>query len=341
MPDTISAFRLFAASQLIFWIGAILLSANPLRTRTLGAALGAGIVAYLAIPLLDGRVDIRFIPLVALAADAIPALVLLFVWDVFEDESPPRWIWWAAAAYLIVASLFALEWNPLEAPAITALSVFVQLTKLALAGFAIAIIWRGKSYDLLETRLRLRRVAIATLGVIVVSIVFAELVTGWRVPSVVELVGMGVIFAVALSVNLAFLRLNPAFAMFPPAPRPPVQPALSNPLLESLSALMLEERLYTHHDLRIGQVADRLQVPEYKLRRAINQHLGYRNFNQFINEYRVKEAAARLRDGSRTPVLTIAIDAGFRSISSFNAAFRACFGRSPSEYRQSESPPES
>ncbi len=341
MLDTIAALRLLAASQLFFWMGAMFLSANPLRTRCLGVALGLGIVSYLTIPLLVGRFEPAAIQLTVVGADAIPALVLLFAWDVFEDDPPFSWVWWAAAAYLTVASVVALEWDPFQSPGATALAILVQLTKLALVGFAIAVIWRGRRYDLLEARLRLRRGAVALLGIIVLAVVVTELVTGWRVPRVIELLGMATILSAALAVNLAFLKFNPTFAMFPSSKRATPAPVPLDPLLESLNKLMSDERLFTHHDLRIGHVAERLQVPEYKLRRAINQSLGYRNFNQFINEYRVKEAAARLRDGTRTPVLTIAIDAGFRSISSFNAAFRDRFGQSASAYRQSAPPADS
>ena len=58
-----------------------------------------------------------------------------------------------------------------------------------------------------------------------------------------------------------------------------------------------------------------------------------RNFNQFVNRYRIEEAGERLLSEARTPVLTIALDVGFRSISSFNTAFQAQFGVSPTQYR--------
>ena len=341
MLDTIAALRLLAASQLFFWIGAIVLSTNPLRTRVLGVALGLGIVSYLTIPLLASRFDPAAVQVVAVAADAIPALVLLFVWDLFEDDAAPVWVWSAAVVYLIIASVAALEWNPQAAPGATALALLVQLTKLGFVGLAILMIWRGRRYDLLEARLRLRRGAIALLGVIALVVVFVELVTGWRVPQAIELIGMATILSAGLAVNLAFLKFNPTFALFPSPNRTTPATAPPDPLLEKLHAVMNDERLFTDHDLRISHVADRLQVPEYRLRRAINQGLGYRNFNQFVNEHRVKEAAAKLRDGTGTPVLTIAIDAGFRSISSFNSAFRDRFGQSPGEYRRSSAPTDS
>ena len=96
---------------------------------------------------------------------------------------------------------------------------------------------------------------------------------------------------------------------------------------------MKRERLYSDHDLRVASLAAMLNVPEYKLRNKINQQLGYRNFNQFVNQYRIDEASKRLLIDSRMPVLSIALDVGFRSISSFNTAFQQQFGVSPTQYR--------
>ena len=81
---------------------------------------------------------------------------------------------------------------------------------------------------------------------------------------------------------------------------------------------------------------DQLAIPEYKLRRLINQRLGYRNFNVFLNEHRIAEAKAALADPSQAevPVITIAMDAGFQSLGPFNRAFKATTGVTPTEYRR-------
>jgi AraC-like DNA-binding protein len=88
--------------------------------------------------------------------------------------------------------------------------------------------------------------------------------------------------------------------------------------------------------LTIGQLAKELDIQEYKLRQMINSQLGYRNFSDFLNSYRIKETAERLRDetNKHLPILTIALDVGFRSLSSFNKAFKATFGQTPTEYRR-------
>jgi AraC-like DNA-binding protein len=185
-----------------------------------------------------------------------------------------------------------------------------------------------------ESRLKLRRVFAASIGVMVAAVVATELVTGWNVPQLIELVGMAAIFGATLMLNLAFLRHNPSFVLRDSRPLAPVLPEES-PLVDALNKLMSEDCAYTNHDLRIADVAARLRVPEYQLRRTINRYLGHQNFNQFVNRYRVEEAARRLIDEPRAPVLTIALDVGFRSISSFNTAFRAHYKKTPTDYRKS------
>ena len=100
--------------------------------------------------------------------------------------------------------------------------------------------------------------------------------------------------------------------------------------------LMGDERIYRHDNVTIGTLSTKLGIPQYRLRRLINQRLGYRNFNVFLNEHRIAEAKAALADPSQAevPVITIAMDAGFQSLGPFNRAFKAITGVTPTEYRR-------
>jgi AraC-like DNA-binding protein len=145
---------------------------------------------------------------------------------------------------------------------------------------------------------------------------------------------MAAIFIATLMLNLAFLRLNPSFVLRDSRALASVSPEDTS-LIDALNKVMREDFAYTNHDLRIADLAATLKVPEYQLRRTINRSLGHQNFNQFINRYRVEEAARRLVNEPRVPVLTIALDVGFRSISSFNTAFRTHYKKTPTDYRKS------
>jgi AraC-like DNA-binding protein len=107
-------------------------------------------------------------------------------------------------------------------------------------------------------------------------------------------------------------------------------------LLRRLEHVMVTERAYRREGLTIGSLSAELGVPEYRLRQLINEGLGHRNFNAFLNRYRIEDAKAALADpGQReVPVLTIAMDAGFQSVGPFNRAFRAATGLTPTEFRR-------
>jgi AraC-like DNA-binding protein len=107
-------------------------------------------------------------------------------------------------------------------------------------------------------------------------------------------------------------------------------------LLDRLRRLMEEERVYREEGLGVAALAARLSLPEYRLRRLINQRLGHRNFTSFINGYRLAETMAALADPTQAqvPILTIALDAGFQSIGPFNRAFKAQTGVTPTDYRR-------
>lgn len=99
--------------------------------------------------------------------------------------------------------------------------------------------------------------------------------------------------------------------------------------------LMEEQKIYREEGFTIRRLADKLNVREYRLRRLINGHLGYRNFNSFLNLYRIEEVARQLVEPEtrHLPVLSIALDMGYRSLSPFNKAFKEIKGMTPTEYR--------
>lgn len=337
MTTTISAIlllRILAVSQVLLLAIALAVSPNPNRTRLVGVALALGAVSYLlSSPTLD-YINLEPGRWLALPADAIPPLLFLFTWFLFEDDRKlPQLIWWISASYLVATVWVGLSGGVANGSTSIFLVVPIQLVKLGFAIGAIFVVWQGREDDVVESRLKLRRVFATGIGVIVAAVVATELLTGWHVPEFIEVVGMAAIFVALLVINLAFLRLNPTFELSNPRPSTEML-AEENPLIAQLTKLMNENQEYRNHDLRIADLAALLKVPEYQLRRTINRGLGYRNFNQFVNRYRIEEAAVRLVNEPRTPVLTIALDVGFRSISSFNAAFQARYRVVPTQYRR-------
>jgi AraC-like DNA-binding protein len=121
----------------------------------------------------------------------------------------------------------------------------------------------------------------------------------------------------------------------PATAAPPPDPAEER-LAAALQRAMAEDRVYKDPTLSVAGLAARLQVPEYRLRRLINQRLGQRNFNAYLNGHRLAEAKAALADPAcqHLPVLSLALEAGFGSIGPFNRAFKADTGLTPTDFRR-------
>lgn len=326
-------FRLLAVSQTMLFMLVIVLSKNPARVRFAGGFLMFAIIAYLVAPLIVQQVGLHDSFFIWVFAAAIPSFLLLMVWVLFEeDKRIPVWIFMLISVDM-VASVWThvgyLGWVESVHPHRS-----LQLVKILIVALAIYLIWRGRENDLVELRLRLRRVFVFLLAGSIMVVVLVELITDFNVPMQIEVFGMAVFFFFSLVVNYVFFKLNPQ-AQLVGVPVP-IREDSDDPLVIELLARMRDERLYADHDLRVATLAEKIGIPEYQLRKKINQSLGYRNFNQFVNRYRVEEAGQRLRADRRTPVLSIALDVGFRSISSFNAAFQSHFGVSPTQYRAGE-----
>ncbi|ESQ81942.1 hypothetical protein AEAC466_19630 [Asticcacaulis sp. AC466] len=101
-----------------------------------------------------------------------------------------------------------------------------------------------------------------------------------------------------------------------------------------LSVLMEIERVFLSPELTFAVFVERMKAPERAVRMLINHELGYDHFRTFLNHYRVAEARRLLgqRDGD-DKLIAIALDSGFASLPSFNRAFRAIEGCSPTDYR--------
>ena len=92
-------------------------------------------------------------------------------------------------------------------------------------------------------------------------------------------------------------------------------------------------------DLSLPVLARRLATNTGRLSRAINLGLGV-NFSAWINGVRAEAVAAALEAGATDDLLVLAFDAGFSSKASFNRAFQARFGLTPSRYRHGVSDPD-
>ena len=191
----------------------------------------------------------------------------------------------------------------------------------------------------MESRRRFRRLFLLVVSILLVTVSFSNyLQLGTERNPVIDAVSNLIGLVLIMLVIAAMLRMRTSvLSRAVESPFPSAEPnEVDEPMIAEINALMDEQHLYTEHGLTISTLADRLKEKEYRVRRVINGSMGYRNFSQFLNHFRIREASRRLIDAKarRLPVLTIAIDVGYASLAPFNVAFKAIHGVTPTEYRK-------
>lgn len=103
-----------------------------------------------------------------------------------------------------------------------------------------------------------------------------------------------------------------------------------------LKEAVAANRLYEDPELTLATLAAKLSIPPHDLSRIINAGLE-KNFNDFINEFRVRDIARKMQDPAcdRITLLGIAYESGFNSKTSFNRVFKEMTGKTPVEYKNS------
>ena len=269
-----------------------------------------------------------------------PALFQLWARATFDDSFKPSRLAWLPAAAMAVVTGWAMTTHQWAA---------WRLVQIAALLFACAGIWHvlaGRQADLVEARRRLRLVLAMVVGLVIAGLTLHGALTSPLLRAQNSLLTAGIVLGLALASAVLQLgvRFRPGHAVASAGDAAPVPPSVApvaidpgeRALLDRLQRLMEEDRIYREEGLGIAGLAARMGLPEYRLRRLINQRLGHRNFTSFISGYRLAETMAALADPAQAqvPVLTIALDAGFQSIGPFNRAFKAQTGMTPTDYRR-------
>jgi len=101
--------------------------------------------------------------------------------------------------------------------------------------------------------------------------------------------------------------------------------------------LMQNEKPYLDAELTLDQLAAKMNIKPRALSQAINDGL-QQNFFDFINRYRIQEAASLLTNpkDEKITVLEVLYQVGFNSKSSFNTLFKKHTGLTPTEFRKKQ-----
>ena len=109
----------------------------------------------------------------------------------------------------------------------------------------------------------------------------------------------------------------------------------TNILKNQLVQLFEEDKIYKNSDLRITLVSEILKTNRTYISKLINAEFK-KNFNEFVNEYRIEEAKKLLLDKNHTlyTIEHIAEKSGFGSVNSFTRTFKTMVGVPPSKYKR-------
>lgn len=116
------------------------------------------------------------------------------------------------------------------------------------------------------------------------------------------------------------------------------RPAIDQPnqeLVDRILKHMEEEKPYLDSELSLSTLATDLKIGRSQLSQLINVGIG-QNFYDFVNKYRVEQVKKMMVDPKMKNynMLGIALEAGFKSKSTFNLIFKRFTGLTPTEYRK-------
>ncbi len=158
----------------------------------------------------------------------------------------------------------------------------------------------------------------------------------------VELRVIGALFAM-FTVSSFFLvghRLSVFFELSPPGQRQDtrLQSIDKVALRKKLIHVMEKEHIYRVEELNLSMLSESISTEKKKISpEQLSEFINLehnKNFNSFVNDYRINEAKRLLLSNSDMNVLSIGLEVGFNSKSTFYNAFKNSTGKTPIEFRK-------
>lgn len=347
--DLIFILRVVGASQLALILGILIHSKRPkARGIVFVSLLALGVISFLLFPIVE-RWHIDSINLVFRFFRASTAfwfwiLALHFFNEPFQLKT---WHWVVLLLKLFVHFLFKIPQlkmfneNLFLEDGLLLSSLLTAMFSALLVGHGVFKAMKDYSDDLVEWRRSLRVLFTIVGGLSILAVILSRLIfRGPYLQGIFEHASVMISVIAIFLFGMSILRIRPDFSFDDPD-KGEADDNMDLELKKSVLDRMELEKEYRDEGLTIRILAVRLGVLEYKLRRLININMQFKNFNDFLNRYRIQEVSKRLLSEPEVPITRLAMDAGFRSLGTFNRAFRQLLGMSPSEYKKLKSNPDS
>ncbi|MEO7990405.1 MAG: AraC family transcriptional regulator [Chryseolinea sp.] len=225
-------------------------------------------------------------------------------------------------------------------PLVAALNIVIQITSLSFVFASIYVALKTKPVDLIETRLRFRNTFIIITAVLIgITLIVEATPLIQQSKDILQVLQRSSILLLTTYFLLSNFGFQPGF-FFREIPKPKTVYAGDPILEEQLMILLNEKKIYRKEGLTIKELAEIMNVQEHRLRRLINGQLDFKNFNDFLNQYRVLEACEILSGPlqNQKTVLEIAYNLGYQSIGPFNKAFKEQKNTTPTAFRKAQQP---
>jgi AraC-like DNA-binding protein len=266
-----------------------------------------------------------------------PGLLWAFAMSLFDDR-PADWRLVAIPAVLLGIALLT---GMLPHETFAFIEAY-NLLSAALVVHALFVVWRGWRGDLVERRRQLRAAVIVGAGLYVLAIALGNIDIGVRLPVEPTPLPQAVVLALlSIAGAVALLRADTRLLETVTIAKPQRAAPADRADLERLRIAVAQDEVWRDENLTIGGMAEKLGMPEHRLRRLINSELGYRNFAGFLNASRIAAAKVALSEPGRKTIASVAFDLGFGSLGPFNRAFKEATGVTPTAWRSGERTPPS
>lgn len=276
---------------------------------------------------------------------AIPSLNFILMRLFFEDSRP---LWKTSLGYawfLFVVDVFVYLYDHrfILSPELSPLiDPFHKILILLPYVFILYITLKGLRTDLVSLRLKLRYWVFVPTTLLICGVIFSDRYReGYQQLDQIDFLVISCLASILIFLILSLSLLEKISESLHDHNSSPRNPSLESydeleQMKKTLLHWMMQNKSYREEGLTLSDLSLQLGFPVYKLRECINRKLAYRNFNDFLNFYRIEEAKVLLLDPRNRDrkILAIAFDVGFSSLSPFNRAFKAQTGLTPSEFRK-------
>ncbi|WP_170836983.1 helix-turn-helix domain-containing protein [Aquimarina amphilecti] len=103
---------------------------------------------------------------------------------------------------------------------------------------------------------------------------------------------------------------------------------------DKLDTLFIKEEIHRNPNLKLSDVANELDIKPHELSQYLNDNLGL-SFSNYINTHRIVTATELIKTNTLLTLEAIGNECGFKSNSTFYAAFKKQEGMTPSQFKKS------